>query len=110
MLIVVKVLYKNNVKQITPVDVEVFGCSKSAWLRGRELNLLNLVDWPKPRILYTKLLAELALADLVCWGFVKQTIWIERKTNSNYLTSSILIEDVTENANLFQEIKLGHTG
>ncbi|CAG8855107.1 16119_t:CDS:1, partial [Gigaspora margarita] len=30
LLIVVKVLCENNVKQIIPIDVEVFGCSKSA--------------------------------------------------------------------------------
>ena len=104
MLEIVTVLCENNDKQITPVDVvEVFGCSTGARLRNRELNSLELVNRPKPQILRTKPLAELALADLVCRGFVKQTIWLERKANKTYLTSSMLIEGVTENANSLAE-------
>ena len=104
MLEIVTVLCENNDKQITPVDVvEVFGCSTGARLRNRELNSLELVNHPKPQILHTKPLAKLALANLVCRGHVKQTIWLERKANKTYLTSSMLIEGVTENANSLAE-------
>jgi hypothetical protein len=99
LLNVVEVLCKNNDKLIVPLDVlEVFGCSKNARLRSRGLTLSELDGRPKPKILNTKALAELGLCDLVCRGLVKQTILLERKSNTAYLTCSIVVEGVTENA------------
>ncbi|CAG8806788.1 41393_t:CDS:10, partial [Gigaspora margarita] len=99
LLQIITLLCENNTKQIIPLDVvEVFGCSKGARLQGRGLNLLDLLDCKKPKLLNTRALAELALANLVCRGFVKQRIWLERKTNKNYLMSSVMIEGVVKNA------------
>ncbi|CAG8769607.1 46316_t:CDS:10, partial [Gigaspora margarita] len=67
-------------------------------LKDRNLNLSDL-SREKPRVLTTKLLAELALTDLVRRGLVKQTIWLERKANTAYLTCNLVIDGTTEDVN-----------
>ena len=65
---------------------------------------MELFNWQKPKLLHTKFLAKLALADLVRHGFVNQTIWLEQKTSTAYLTSTIIIQDIVEDASsLVQE-------
>ncbi|CAG8774144.1 45294_t:CDS:10, partial [Gigaspora margarita] len=56
-------------------------------------------DVVDPTVLNTKPLAELALADLVRRGFVKQTILLNKKANTAHLTCTIVIEGTTENVN-----------
>ncbi|CAG8763194.1 44450_t:CDS:10, partial [Gigaspora margarita] len=68
-----------------------------------KLDLKDLSNHPKPKYLCTKALAELALADLVHHGFVRQTIWLERKANIGYLTYSLVIEGIAENAALLAQ-------
>ncbi|CAG8854210.1 30231_t:CDS:2, partial [Gigaspora margarita] len=66
LLKVVEVLGKNNDKPIVSLDI---------------------ID-----LLHTKALAKLALADLVRHRFVNQTIWLEQKTSTAYLTSTIIVQ------------------
>ncbi|CAG8538925.1 11763_t:CDS:10, partial [Scutellospora calospora] len=78
LLNVVKVLCENNNKAIIPLDVvEVFCCLNNARLQ-----------------------TELALADLVCHNFVKQSILLERKTSTAYLICSVVIEGIIKKADL----------
>ncbi|CAG8437384.1 9281_t:CDS:10 [Scutellospora calospora] len=94
---VVKLLYENNDKPIIPLDiVEIFCCLDNERLRDRKLKLID--NHPKPKHLCIKVLAKLALMDLVHHGLIKQTILLKRKTNKNYLISSIIIEGVADNA------------
>ena len=53
----------------------------------------------EPTILNTKLLAELALADLACYGLVKQTILLSKKANIAHLTCTLVIEETIKNVN-----------
>ncbi|RIB12759.1 hypothetical protein C2G38_2199795 [Gigaspora rosea] len=88
---VVKLLCENNDKLIVPLDiVEIFCCLDNERIRDQKLNPID--DHQKPKHLCIKALAELALMDLVRRDLVKQTILLERKTNKNYLTFSIIVE------------------
>ncbi|CAG8689171.1 24845_t:CDS:10 [Gigaspora margarita] len=79
MLKVVEALCEKNDKLIIPLDViEVFGFSKNKQLQNRKLNL-ELNNCKKLKVLNTKVLAELALADLICRGLVKQNILLEKQ-------------------------------
>ncbi|CAG8587930.1 9666_t:CDS:2 [Scutellospora calospora] len=100
MLHVIDELCKRNDKLITPADVvDIFSCSDNERIRDRELKLPNICNRPKPKILHTKDLVKLALSDLVCRGLVKQTILLEIRKNTTYLTCSVVIEGVMESAN-----------
>ncbi|CAG8642735.1 6542_t:CDS:10 [Gigaspora margarita] len=78
LLKVVEVLCENNDKPIVPLDViDIFCLLNNARLKNRRLKLMELTNHQKPKLLHTKALAKLALADLVRHGFVNQTIWLE---------------------------------
>ncbi|CAG8764961.1 10995_t:CDS:10, partial [Gigaspora margarita] len=107
MLNVIKMLYENNDKPIIPKDiVDVFCCSNNARFYNKKLNLLDLDKCPKPSSLRTRLLAELALADLVHLKLVKQTILFKTKTNSAHFTCSVVIEGVVEDAIVLATAKI----
>ncbi|CAG8659302.1 26222_t:CDS:2 [Gigaspora margarita] len=75
------------------------------------LDLLKVVevlcennDKPNVSLDIIDIFSKLALADLVCHGFVNQTIWLEQKTSTAYLTSTIIIQGIVEDASsLVQE-------
>ncbi|CAG8768909.1 1740_t:CDS:10, partial [Gigaspora margarita] len=105
LLKVVEVLCENNNKPIVSLDIiDIFCLLNNTQLKSRKLKLMELFNWQKPKLLHSKFLAKLALADLVRYGFVNQTIWLEQKTSTAYLTSTIIIQDIVEDASsLVQE-------
>ncbi|CAG8779787.1 7686_t:CDS:2, partial [Gigaspora margarita] len=71
MLKVVEALYKKNDKLIIPLGmIEVFSFLKNKQLQNKKLNL-ELDNHKTAKVLNTKVLVELALANLVCFSLVK---------------------------------------
>ncbi|CAG8800053.1 10425_t:CDS:2, partial [Gigaspora margarita] len=105
LLKVVEVLCENNDKPIVPLDIiDIFCLLNNTRLKSRKLKLMELFNQQKPKLLHIKFLAKLALADLACHSFVNQTIWLEQKTSTAYLTSTIIIQSIVEDASsLVQE-------
>ncbi|CAG8699744.1 16008_t:CDS:2, partial [Gigaspora margarita] len=97
MLNMILLLCDNNSKIVPSDVVNIFCLAKNAHLQSKKLNVLDLYSRKKPTVLNTKLLAELALADLVRCGLVKQTILLSKKANTAYLTCTLVIEGTTEN-------------
>ncbi|CAG8782545.1 15179_t:CDS:1, partial [Gigaspora rosea] len=67
----------------------------NAQYQNKKLNLLGLDNREEPEILNIKILAGLALADLVRRDIIKQSILLEKKV---HLTCNLVIEGIVEGA------------
>ncbi|CAG8672420.1 7203_t:CDS:1, partial [Scutellospora calospora] len=98
---IVETLYKNNDKIIVLIDiVDIFVLAENKQLRSKKLNLLDLANYYKPKILNTEVLVKSVLADLVCYSLVKQFILLDKKANTDYLTCNLVIEKTAKSTNL----------
>ncbi|CAG8804868.1 9545_t:CDS:1, partial [Racocetra fulgida] len=105
MLEVVETLTSKFSTKISPEDViDVFSHSNTEKIRKNEYDQLvlcrgvKLYEEKEPTILTPKETAQITLNDLVSKGIIKQEIRLQKSKTIQYLSCSVIITGIKENA------------